>query len=110
MTTSDSIPGTLVIQHEAGDTFRRLFTIDEGGVPVNFSGSTVEFLVSKSTHSAAIITGNAAIGSDLPNGAIAIESQTEGLLKPNYSYIYRLRVTFPSGDVRTYLEGAFKTK
>ena len=112
MAESTSTPGKLEIHHEAGDTFKRLFTIREGGVPVDFTGATIEFIITNKLNGALLVTlnaGNGLAASNLAAGEIKFDWPWQAILKPGMTYYYKLKVTFPNGDIKTYLEDLLKT-
>ena len=109
MPDSNSIPGQAVINHEAGDTLIRTYTVTEGGTLVDFTGATIEFIISIAEDGAAVISTNEAAESDTANGKIKIVLQTTAL-QPKKTYFYKLRVTFPDGMIKTYMEDKLKTK
>lgn len=111
MAESDSIPGKLLIKHNAGDTFIRTFIIDIDGVPVDLTGCTQLFRISKTkdgqslkdfTIGAGIIDTYAAIG------RTDFFGQTQ-VLPANKPLYYFWQLTFPNGTIKTYLEDQFIT-
>lgn len=107
MAESDSIPGRAVIRHEAGDTLIRTITLKLAGTGINLNGSTINFIVSDTPGGTAILTaaiGSGLTGTDLANGVVDLFKQTTGILSRDQKYSYRYVVTFPDGQIETFLE------
>jgi hypothetical protein len=113
MAESRSIPGEGAFLHEAGDTFVRTITLSVNAVPVDLTGAAVEILVSQKEDGAALATltlGQGLVASNLAGGEIKTFWQTAGILRPGREYYYKVRVTFPNGRIKTYLEDKFNTR
>jgi hypothetical protein len=112
MATSSSVPGKGPITFEAGDTLKRTITISSGGSPVNLTGANIELIISPKEDAEPTVTltiGEGLIGSDLANGEFQIKWQSGSILPPKKSSYYKVRITFPDGTIRTYLEDKITT-
>lgn len=97
-----------------GDTWDGIstITIATNGVPVNLTGATVKMEFRQTIDSPVALT----LSTD--NGGVIIANAVNGILNipprlvelPYQKYLYDLQITFPTGYVRTFLEGTWEIK
>jgi hypothetical protein len=96
----------------AGDTAPwQQFSLKLGGTPIDLTGATVSMQVRKRGNLPPIIDlsssgGTGILITDAAGGVFRIG----GFLNPNTNIVarYDIQVTFPSGDIRTFLSGSYE--
>jgi hypothetical protein len=97
------VSGIFDIKMERGDTFRADFTRDTAGTPSDFTGCTAQFLVYGHCYGHGASVGTVTVGPEA--GTLHLSLTPEETCKLPDRATYRIRVTYPSGDVFTVLEG-----
>ncbi len=95
--------------HTKGDTFEgvRFTLLNQDGSPVDITNASIEMGVSVDTQTPAFYTFSTANDKiDIINGANGVFELKEHIVNFDAAtYFYQIKFTFPSGTVKTYIEG-----
>jgi hypothetical protein len=98
------VAGLFNINCESGDTLRLRIDCSANGSPADFTGCTAEFVLPSVTFTGSTAPGSVTIDPDTPGALHLYMSPADTSRLPDNAS-FRLRVTFPSGDVVTVLRG-----
>ena len=94
-----------------GDTFAEVpFQINKDGIPLNLTGAIIHMQLRKSPGSTVYLNLTS-----VANAGITMTSELDGAFKINEMilnleanvYLYDIEITFPSGEVKTWISGQF---
>lgn len=108
-TTADLRPAQYNVQIWRNDTWSQVFTITSNTVAVNLTGCTIVIQVRKTASASTIdlslsTTDNSITIGGTNNNQITLK-KVVNIAAGNY--LYDMNVTFPSGQVKTYIWGSF---
>jgi len=108
-TTADLRPAQYNVQIWRNDTWAQLFAITANNVAVNLSGSTITIQVRKTANASTIDLSLSTTDSSITIGGASSNQITlnKKVTIAAGSYLYDMNVTFPSGEVKTYIWGTF---
>ena len=94
-----------------GDTFAEVpFQINKDGIPLDLTGAIIHMQLRKSPGSTVYLNLTS-----VANAGITMTSEPDGAFKINEMilnleanvYLYDIEITFPSGEVKTWISGQF---
>ena len=108
-TTADLRPAQYNVQIWRNDTWAQVFAITANNVAVNLSGSTITIQVRKTANASTIDLSLSTTDSSITIGGASSNQITlnKKVTIAAGSYLYDMNVTFPSGEVKTYVWGTF---
>ena len=108
-TTADLRPAQYNVQIWRNDTWAQVFAITANNVAVNLSGSTITIQVRKTANASTIDLSLSTTDSSITIGGASSNQITlnKKVTIAAGSYLYDMNVTFPSGEVKTYIWGTF---
>jgi hypothetical protein len=108
-TTADLRPAQYNVQIWRNDTWAQVFAITANNVAVDLSGSTITIQVRKTANASTIDLSLSTTDSSITIGGASSNQITlnKKVTIAAGSYLYDMNVTFPSGEVKTYVWGTF---
>jgi hypothetical protein len=108
-TTADLRPAQYNVQIWRNDSWSQTFAIFANDVAVNLSGSTITIQVRKTANASTIDLSLSTTDSSITIGGASSNQITlnKKVTIAAGSYLYDMNVTFPSGEVKTYIWGTF---
>jgi hypothetical protein len=108
-TTADLRPAQYNVQIWRNDTWSQVFTITSNSVAVNLTGCTIVIQVRKSAAAESIDLSLSTTESSITiGGANSNQITLKKIVNiAAGNYLYDMNVTFPSGQVKTYIWGSF---
>lgn len=108
-TTADLRPAQYNIKIWRNDTWSQVFAILADTTPVNLSGSTILVQVRPTPSSTSVLLTLSTANSTISIGGANTNQITLNKIVDVAagSYVYDMNVTFPSGEVKTYIWGNF---
>lgn len=98
--------------HTKGDTFNEVaFEVKKNGTAINLTGATIRMQLRKEYEDVNPVLSLTSVA----NAGITITNATSGHFKINaqiinievFNYVYDIQFTLSSGEVKTYVKGAF---
>jgi hypothetical protein len=108
-TTADLRPAQYNIKIWRNDTWSQVFAILADTTPVNLSGSTILLQVRPAPTSTSVVLTLSTANSTISIGGANTNQITLNKIVDVAAgtYVYDMNVTFPSGEVKTYIYGNF---
>jgi hypothetical protein len=108
-TTADLRPAQYNIKIWRNDTWSQVFAILADTTPVDLSGSTILLQVRPTPSSTSVLLTLSTANSSISIGGANTNQITLNKIVDVVagSYVYDMNVTFPSGEVKTYIWGNF---
>ena len=108
-TTADLRPAQYNVKIWRNDTWSQVFAILADTTPVDLSGSTILLQVRPAPASASVVLTLSTANSSISIGGVSSNQITLNKIVDVAagSYVYDMNVTFPSGEVKTYIWGNF---
>ena len=107
--TADLRPAQYNVQIWRNDTWSQVFAIKANEIPVDLTGCTITIQVRKKANS---VTSELTLSTE--DGSISIVGDDNNQIILNKqvtiasgSYLYDMNVSFPSGEIKTYIWGSF---
>jgi hypothetical protein len=108
-TSADLRPAQYNVKIWRNDSWAQTFAILADTTPIDLSGSTILIQVRPTPSSSTIALELSTDDSSISIGSITMNQITLNKIVdvPAGAYVYDMNVTFPSGEVKTYLWGNF---